>query len=353
MGKLFAKTYDYQIQPNQEFLAIGATNIISSFFSCFTSSASLSRSLVQANVGGTTQLASIVSSIIILIFILALGNFLQPLPTCVLAAIVIVNLKGMFKQFSHIPRFWRLCKIDAVTWVVAFLGTFLIDVDIGLYIGVGFVLLTLLVRTAQTKYYLAYQVPDSELFQDVEKSKNLQNTNPLIVIKWPSPIYFANAEKMGETIRQTLREEMDKVTTSGDVESTTSTMDLRKPTHIILDLSGSPFIDSTGINLLRTVTTDLDKGEVAIILVNCPGHILRAMKADEVMSEILSKNAFVSVIDAKVAIESGKYSFWSKLKKGEENVNDAEMTVLDDHPATEIGEIDQNEQEEVHDALKH
>ena len=39
----------------QEFLAHGFTNIVGSFFSCFVSSGSLSRSVIQDVTGGNTQ----------------------------------------------------------------------------------------------------------------------------------------------------------------------------------------------------------------------------------------------------------------------------------------------------------
>ena len=115
MGKMLGKKYHYSVRANQEFLAVGVGNVVGAFFGCFTASTALSRTLVQSNVGGKSQIASLISSAIILIFILFLGQFLQPLPTAVLASVVVVNLKGMFIQFGDIPKFWRYCKFDAVS----------------------------------------------------------------------------------------------------------------------------------------------------------------------------------------------------------------------------------------------
>ena len=61
-------------------------------------SASLSRSLIQQTVGGRTQIASVVSCIILLTILLWIGPFFEPLPRCVLASIIVVALKGMFQQ---------------------------------------------------------------------------------------------------------------------------------------------------------------------------------------------------------------------------------------------------------------
>lgn len=55
LGMLFASKHNYSISPNQEFKALGAGNVIGSFFQCFPSGASLARSAVQESVGGRTQ----------------------------------------------------------------------------------------------------------------------------------------------------------------------------------------------------------------------------------------------------------------------------------------------------------
>lgn len=67
------------------------SNIFGSFFSCMPVSASLSRSLIQQTVGGRTQIASIVSCLILLTILLWIGPFFEPLPRCVLASIIVVS----------------------------------------------------------------------------------------------------------------------------------------------------------------------------------------------------------------------------------------------------------------------
>lgn len=58
----------------------GSGNIFGSFFSCMPFSASLSRSLIQQTVGGVTQLASVISCVLLLIVLLWLGPFFEVLP---------------------------------------------------------------------------------------------------------------------------------------------------------------------------------------------------------------------------------------------------------------------------------
>lgn len=67
MAMIFAQKEQYEVRPNQELLALGLSNIFGSFFSCIPLSCSLSRSVIQHQAGGKTQLASVFSAGIILI----------------------------------------------------------------------------------------------------------------------------------------------------------------------------------------------------------------------------------------------------------------------------------------------
>lgn len=118
MVKLFAKKHDYEVDANQELIAYGISNAISSMFNCFLSSVSLSRSLVQEQVGGKTQLAGLFSSVIVLSVILWIGKLFEQLPHAVLASIIIVALKGMFKQFLDLKKLWFISKYDFVSKVI-------------------------------------------------------------------------------------------------------------------------------------------------------------------------------------------------------------------------------------------
>lgn len=80
MALIFAQKMNYEINFNQELLGMGLANIAGSFFSALPLSASLSRSAIQFNTGGRTQLASIVSISILACVLMWIGPFFQLLP---------------------------------------------------------------------------------------------------------------------------------------------------------------------------------------------------------------------------------------------------------------------------------
>nr|XP_020645641.1 prestin isoform X2 [Pogona vitticeps] len=117
MAKIFALKHGYTIDGNQELIALGICNSTGSFFQTFAVTCSMSRSLVQEGTGGKTQIAGTLSSIMVFLVIVAIGYLFEPLPQAVLAAIVMVNLKGMFKQFGDIAYFWRTSRIELVSYL--------------------------------------------------------------------------------------------------------------------------------------------------------------------------------------------------------------------------------------------
>uniref|UniRef100_A0A914USZ6 SLC26A/SulP transporter domain-containing protein n=1 Tax=Plectus sambesii TaxID=2011161 RepID=A0A914USZ6_9BILA len=112
MGKLFAKRHRYRLVTGQELYALGFMECLSSFFPVYPAGTALSRSLVCEAAGTKTQLYTIFSSLLLLIVILWVGPFLEALPKCILACIVVVALQGLFMQFKQLKPLWTLSKFD-------------------------------------------------------------------------------------------------------------------------------------------------------------------------------------------------------------------------------------------------
>ncbi|ELW47554.1 Anion exchange transporter [Tupaia chinensis] len=107
-----AKKFKYSVDDNQEFLAHGLSNVIPSFFFCIPSAAAMGRTAGLYSTGAKTQVACLISCILVLIVIYAVGPLLYWLPMCVLASIIVVGLKGMLIQFRDLKKYWNVDKID-------------------------------------------------------------------------------------------------------------------------------------------------------------------------------------------------------------------------------------------------
>ncbi|KAM5234301.1 solute carrier family 26 member 6 isoform 1-T1 [Hipposideros larvatus] len=202
LGKIFALRHGYRVDSNQELVALGLSNLIGGFFQCFPVSCSMSRSLVQESTGGNTQVAGAISSLFILIIIVKLGELFQDLPKAVLAATIIVNLKGMLKQFTDVCSLWKANRVDLLIWLVTFVATILLNLDLGLAVAVVFSLLLLVVRMQLPHYSVLGQVPDTDIYRDVAEYLEAKEVPGVKVFRSSATMCFANAELYSDALKQ-------------------------------------------------------------------------------------------------------------------------------------------------------
>uniref|UniRef100_A0A8D3C6A2 Solute carrier family 26 member 6, like 1 n=1 Tax=Scophthalmus maximus TaxID=52904 RepID=A0A8D3C6A2_SCOMX len=202
LGKTFALKHGYKVDSNQELVALGLSNAVGGFFQCYSVCSSMSRSLIQETTGGKTQMAGVASALIVLVTILKLGPLFQELPKAVLAVIVFVNLKGMFKQYSDIATLWRRSKIDLVVWLVTWVSTLLLNLDLGLAASITFALLTVIFRTQLPTYSVLGNVPGTELYLDIEKHREVREIPGVTIFRSSATVYFANAELYLEALKE-------------------------------------------------------------------------------------------------------------------------------------------------------
>lgn len=80
MGLTFAKKHGYEVRANQELFAMGIGNMVGGCFSCIPMACSLSRSVIQDQTGGVSQIASLVSASLVVITLMWIGPFFSSLP---------------------------------------------------------------------------------------------------------------------------------------------------------------------------------------------------------------------------------------------------------------------------------
>ncbi|ESO94616.1 hypothetical protein LOTGIDRAFT_145007 [Lottia gigantea] len=149
LAKTFGLMHKYEINPDQEMFACGAANVVCSLFSGYITAASVSRSVVVNGAGAKTQFQSLVACSIVLLVIVVLAPYFFHLPLCVLAAIICVNLRGMFWKLTQLNPLRRQSKTDFTVWLVTFLVAVFVDVIPGLLAGIAVSFLLIIIITQQ------------------------------------------------------------------------------------------------------------------------------------------------------------------------------------------------------------
>ncbi|KAJ1161357.1 hypothetical protein NDU88_001844 [Pleurodeles waltl] len=194
VAKVYSIKHDYVIDGNQELIAFGVSNIFCGGFRGFAAATSLSRSAVQESTGGKSQIAGLISALIVMIVTLAIGFLIAPLQKSVLSALVLVNLKGMLMQFTEIPVLWKKDRVDCIVWVVTCIAAILLGLDLGLAAGVGFELLTVVFRAQFPKFTLLANVGGNNIYKNRKDYAEIYETEGVKIFRCPAPVFFANID---------------------------------------------------------------------------------------------------------------------------------------------------------------
>uniref|UniRef100_A0A3Q0S9X6 Solute carrier family 26 member 9 n=1 Tax=Amphilophus citrinellus TaxID=61819 RepID=A0A3Q0S9X6_AMPCI len=194
MGRTLAAKHGYDVDPNQEMLALGCSNFFGSFFKIHVICCALSVTLAVDSAGGTSQFASLCVMLVVMVTMLALGIYLKPLPKSVLGALIAVNLKNTLLQLSDPYYLWKKSKLDCCVWVVSFLATFFLSLPYGVAIGVGFSILVVIFKTQFRNGSTMVQIMDTDIYKNPKMYSKVMSITGVKIVNYCSPIYFANAE---------------------------------------------------------------------------------------------------------------------------------------------------------------
>ena len=124
---------------------------------------------------------SLINSLGILFVLYFAGGLLEQLPICILAAIISVALKSLFFQIKDFLRYWKVSKVDGSIWLVTFVSVILLGVDYGLYIGLGYSLLTLIYKSQRPKTYLLGSINLSDVYVPLRKYAQASKVEGIVI----------------------------------------------------------------------------------------------------------------------------------------------------------------------------
>ncbi|KAM4794730.1 solute carrier family 26 member 9 [Rhinophrynus dorsalis] len=194
MGRTLGAKHGYDVDPNQEMLALGCGNFFGSFFYIHVICCALSVTLAVDGAGGKSQFASFFVMMVVMVTMLALGTYLNPLPKSVLGALIAVNLKNSLKQLADPFYLWKKSKLDCVVWLVSFFSTFILGLPYGVAVGVGFSILVVIFNTQFRNGSALGQVTSTDIYKNPKVYSKVQPIDGIKIVTYCSPLYFANSE---------------------------------------------------------------------------------------------------------------------------------------------------------------
>ena len=192
MAKIMARKYRYSIDTNQEFIAYGLVHLISSFFHCFPTAQSPPRTMIFDTTGGKTQLASLIAASTVLIVIVGVGPLFQNLPKACLASVIIVAVFPLIKHVKELKFYWRVQKWDFLGWVLTCLSVLILDLAVGMGVGIGWNLLIILVQSLFVNGYIVSSTKEPDIFIRSGGYCDTREIDGIKIFRFESDLFFAN-----------------------------------------------------------------------------------------------------------------------------------------------------------------
>ena len=276
VGQTLAAKRRQRIQPDNELLGLGTSNIAAALSGGFPVTGGFSRSVVNYDAGAQTPMAGVLTAAGIAISVLLLTPLLHDLPQAVLAATIIVAVLSLV-DLGALRHTWRYSQQDGLAQLATIAGVLLIGVETGIMLGVGLSLLLFLWRTSRPHMAVVGQLPGSEHFRNIDRFDVVESP-AVLSLRVDESLYFPNARFLEERISELIA----------------SRPQIR---HLVLMCPGVNLIDASALESLESVVERLHIAGVQLHLSEVKGPVMDQLKRSDFLQHFGGK-VFVSQFEA-------------------------------------------------------
>jgi sulfate permease, SulP family len=204
VGHSLGRQYGYDIDPNQELIALGVANITSSCLGGLVSGCSMSSTAVNDRAGAKSQVSSLAAAGMVLVTLIALMPLFHNLPEAVLGAIVIYAVTRMMKV-SELKRFYQFHVDEFAHATLALLGVIIVGILPGLAIAIALSLLRFIWGASHLSVSHLRPVPGNEhTYANAECPAGESAIRGLEILRLNGPLFFANELRFRNEVRSLL-----------------------------------------------------------------------------------------------------------------------------------------------------
>ncbi len=258
VGRAFAGAEESPPRANRELLATGLANVGGAFLGAMAAGGGTSQTAVNRLAGARSQLAELVTSGVVLATMLFLSPLIASMPQATLAGVIIVYSIGLIhpKEFEEILKVRRTEFIWALT---AFAGVVLLGTLKGIIVAILVSLLGLAYQLATPSVYVLGRKPGTNVFRPFSKEYTGDETFPgLLLIRLEGRIFFANAEIIGQKMRQLVEQS--------------------KPRVVAIDFSNVPDLEYTALKMLTEGEKKQRERGVSVWLVGLNSQVMAVVQ---------------------------------------------------------------------------
>jgi sulfate permease, SulP family len=268
VGQTLAAKRRQRIEPDQELVGLGASNIAASLTGGFPVTGGFARSVVNFDAGAETPAAGAFTAIGLAFATLFLTPLLAYLPQATLASTIIVAVLSLV-DLSILSRSWAYSISDFAAVTATIIVTLAFGVEPGILTGVLLSILVHLYKTSRPHIAIIGRVPGTEHFRNIKR--HTVETDPAILsMRVDESLYFANARFLEDQIYALLGEQSEVK-------------------HVVLVCPAVNDIDLSALETLESINARLKDAGITFHLSEVKGPVTDKLNRTSFMSHLTGK----------------------------------------------------------------
>jgi len=288
IAKAMAAKTGQRLDPNQELIGQGIANILGAFGKSFPVSGSFSRSAVNIQSGAVTGLASVFTSLTVMVVLLFFTPLLYYLPQSVLAAVIMMAVIGLLNVSGFIHA-WKAQWYDGLFSIITFASTLIAapHLDKGIMVGVLLSLGMFLYKSMRPKVTTLAMYADRSYRS--ARDFGLKECRHIAMIRFEGSLFYANAGYLEDRISELL-------------------MTMRELKHILIVCNGINDMDASGEEMLSLIVDRLRSGGCDISFSGVNENVLEVMRRTHLYEKIGGDHIFSTQFRAVEVIHARSHT---------------------------------------------
>lgn len=277
-ARAFALKHHYPVNPRQEFLGLGAANLVAALGHGYPVAGGLSQSAVNEKAGARTPLSLVFASCTLVVVLFSLTGMLRNLPDAVLAAIVMVAVAG-FVKITDFKRLRQTSRLEFNVAMVAFVGVLLLGILKGVTISAIASILFLLRLMARPHVSVLGRIQGSPRFSDSIRHPTNERFPGLFLFRVEAPLLYFNVNAVKTFVLEALHRETSPVRLA------------------VCDLSTSPYIDAAGAKMLEQLVEELEGEGILLKVAEAHAEAREILRATGISESLGGVSRHISLAD--------------------------------------------------------
>jgi len=279
-ARMFAEKHNEKADANRELIGLGAANIGAGLIQGFPVAASQSRTVVNDESGGKTQLVGLIAVICLLIFLQWFTPLLASLPQVALAAIIIVAAINLI-NFKPLLEVYRMRPIEFFLALITLVGVLTVGILYGILIAVVLALFVVISRISRPHDAVLGSVEGIDGYHDIDQNESLETVPGLIAYRFDAPLFFANADFFLTHARELI------AATDPPVE------------WFVIDAEAIIDIDVTAAEALKKLQSELERKGIVLAMART-SHPLRRMLKRSGLTDLIGQDYIFPTVSTAV-----------------------------------------------------